>query len=242
VSTPRPHSGGITKVERPHRLDAAVSAQLRELIQDGALRPGQELRQEALARELNVSRTPLKNALRDLANEGLVTFDDNQTARVVSLTADEVVDLMEIRELIDGFVARKLAGHTLSSVFTSKMQEIVDQGERDAKLEDNVRRPYFRSNLEFHSRLLVETGHYEIPRLLPIIQRSSQLPYLQVWAALEPRVEESAAEHRGILDAILAGDQDRAEARAREHIRHAAEWAGRAQYRGSNATDAGSAT
>lgn len=216
----------MTAVERPRRLVTTVTDQLRDLILDGVLRPGEELRQERLARQLDVSRTPLKHALQELANEGLVTFSSGSTAYVISLTAKEASELMEVRELVDGMVARKLAGRSCSAEFESEARRLVDELEKSARPGNRPRSRYLHLNQDFHTALLMETGHYEIPRLLPVIRRSSQLPYLQDWAGHEMRIEVSAAEHRPILEAILAGDEDRAETLAREHVRRAARhWA-----------------
>lgn len=200
-------------------LATEVAAQIRSQILDGSLPPGTPLRQEQLANRLSVSRTPLKEALRLLEAEGLVTTASGATARVVQLTRAQAQEVWEVREYIDGLVARRLATQTLPDGFLAEADQLVELLETSA--QSCSRTSYLSYNLEFHSLLLTATGHHEVPRLLPTLRISAQVLYLQTWAHSSGRLKHSAYEHRAILQAINDRKPDQAEKLARAHIDNA---------------------
>src|SRR5438093_10908651 len=92
------------------RLVDEVTDRLRSLILDGTLPPGQPLLQISLSEQLGVSRTPLREALRVLENEGFVRISNgNNTLEVVELSPQEMVEMYELREVVDGLAARLAA-------------------------------------------------------------------------------------------------------------------------------------
>ncbi|MHB1595603.1 MAG: GntR family transcriptional regulator [Streptosporangiaceae bacterium] len=207
-------------VERPARLAQTVADRLRDLILDGAIPPGTALRQERMAAQLGVSRTPLKHALQQLAGEGLLTVNQSGAATVVSLSRQHAEDLLEFRELIDGFAARKLATTGLSAEAMAEATQLADA--MGHYVESGSRIGYLRSNGQFHSLLVLQTGNREAVRLLSAVRVSSQLPYLQDWSDKTGRLRDAVTEHHAVLAAIAQGDADRAERLAREHVRNAA--------------------
>jgi DNA-binding GntR family transcriptional regulator len=216
----------ITSVARPPDLAQIVEDQLRELILRGVLRPGTPLRQEDLARRLNVSRTPLKQAIAKLASEGLVSTSPSSRAEVVKIGPSEAVDLFEVRELIDGLVARRLAVMKCSPELLSGLETILERMDEAGKAEDSF--AFLRAHHDFHTSLLREIHHYAEPHLIPIVRLTSHAIYIQFHAdpALSFDRLAPAAQHRQILATIQSGDPDRAEVMARAHIARAKErWA-----------------
>lgn len=92
-------------------LAAQVTQQLREAIVDGRLKPGAPIRQEAVAREFGTSRIPVREALSQLENEGLVTIVPHSGARVATLNFDECLEIYKIRERIEPLAFAESVGH-----------------------------------------------------------------------------------------------------------------------------------
>ena len=90
---------------------AAATELIREAIVDGRLPPGQRLKEEELARELGISRTPVREALLILQTEGLVDAAPNRGAVVRSHDADDLEDLYQLRALLEGYAARRAAAN-----------------------------------------------------------------------------------------------------------------------------------
>src|SRR4029077_11389899 len=90
---------------------AAATELIREAILDGRLPPGHRLKEEELARELGISRTPVREALLVLQTEGLIDAAPNRGAVVRSHDSDDLEDLYQLRALLEGYVARRAAAH-----------------------------------------------------------------------------------------------------------------------------------
>lgn len=193
--------------------DAAVDA-LRERILDGTHPAGAPLRQEALAAELGVSRIPLREALRRLEAEGLVTLLPHRGAVVTPLAEGEVAELFELRALLEGDLARravpKLTGPDLAAlrVHALEFEEAVDAGDVGA---------WGDANRRFHLALYAPA---ERKRTLEIVTRlhdqSDRVLRLQL--VLTRGTARAVREHRGILAAAKARDAVRTGRLVRDHI------------------------
>src|SRR5207247_11200915 len=106
----------VTRVLPPNdtlvrNASVAATELIREAIIEGRLAPGQRLKEEELARELGISRTPVREALLMLQAEGLVDAAPNRGAVVRSHDADDLEDLYQLRALLEGYAARRAAAH-----------------------------------------------------------------------------------------------------------------------------------
>src|SRR4051794_28051850 len=118
----------IELLPRMPRLVDEVVSRLRDNIIDGTIPAGSRLPQVALAEQLGVSRTPLREALRVLESEGLLrTADNNRTVEVVQVTPDDLRDMYELREVIDGLAARLAAGKGLSPADTQRAEYLLTE-------------------------------------------------------------------------------------------------------------------
>jgi DNA-binding GntR family transcriptional regulator len=203
----------------PQRLDVEsvvdrVYAVLRARILAGELEPGRRLRQEALAEQLGVSRTPLREALRRLSSEGLVEIRPHHGAAVAPFSADDMAAAFMARLLLEPPAAR-LAAEARQPTDLARMREaIAAHRRRGASIEE-----LFGANRAFHVAVTGASGN-------PFLLRFAE----QMWAAAlgfpiysrqaEPaaRVLADAAEHEQIADAVEAGDGDAAEALMHAHI------------------------
>ncbi|HUY55781.1 MAG TPA: GntR family transcriptional regulator [Candidatus Nanopelagicaceae bacterium] len=219
LSPPEPSPDtGPTLIERPSRLAAAVVDQLRTLIFQGQFPPGTILRQEDLAGRLGVSRTPLREALRLLEAEGLLESTASGASQVVDLTGPAAEEAMEVREVIDGLVARLAARRGLAQVQFEQLERLLDDMDRANSAGD--KKAYLAANASFHLSLLRGLDHRWLDQFIPLVRVSSQATYLHLQSQTD-RLLLSATEHRDILAAIVAHQADLAERRARAHVRNA---------------------
>jgi DNA-binding GntR family transcriptional regulator len=202
-------SGPIRPVERPVPLRQSVYEALVELVVEGRLRPGQHLVETELARQLGVSRQPVREALHRLEAEGWVDLRPNQGAFVHVPTDEEVDQLLDVRELLEVETAR-LAAATGGHV--ARLRLICHEGEAAVEAGDTGR--FVAVNTEFHAELARMAGNAVLAELAEIVGRRVRWYYRQVAPV---RGHESCAEHRDMVEAIEAGDAERASAIARKH-------------------------
>jgi len=210
------------------RLATQVVDGLRNMVLSGRLPPGTKLIQEQVALELGVSRTPLREAIRVLVNEGLLTsISSSGSVRVIDPSAREVEQLYQIREVIDGLAARLCAGRDLPSEITERLKESVERLARASKPFDL--NAFVAAHADFHVEILRSCGNDWLMQMEPLVRMTAQMLFRQ-FASSGERMKKSIQEHRAILKTILSGDQNEAERLAREHISAAsAYWVPRMQ-------------
>jgi DNA-binding GntR family transcriptional regulator len=207
----------LRAVRRP-RLQEGIVDQLRRLILDGALAAGTVLRQEHLARRLQVSRMPLREALIVLEREGLVRIGPSGAASVVSLGAREAREIMDIREMVDGLAARLLAERGIPPALDRELEGLA---RRMRVMATKDKHAYLTANVDFHVKIVEATGHGRLQQMIPLVRMSSEVVYITMQNQ-GARLRRSATEHSAVLAAIRSGDGDAAERLARAHVRAAA--------------------
>lgn len=189
---------------------------LRELILSGELQPGAVLPQSALAREIGISTTPLREALRRLKQEGLVDLDAHRDARVRPLDAAEARDLLELRAGLDPLAAA-LAAERRTEAELGEIREALDGLEAlsrhpsTAQLQSH-HRFHAAVHRASHNTLLVET----LDGLWGKTDRYRRHG-LETGRSDEER-ETRATEHRQLFDAVRDGDADTAAELMRRHV------------------------
>jgi DNA-binding GntR family transcriptional regulator len=195
-------------------LRQQVADHLREEILSARLAPGSELGEVALARSLGISRGPLREALGQLAAEGLVTIVPRRGAVVKRLTRQEFIDAYEVREALES-LAIKLAVPRLSVADKAELHRMCDQMERAGTNNDPDR--FFELNRQFHARLVRASGNSKLEEVhSQLVAQMGRL--MQQSLQLRGGIEQSVAEHRAILDAVDADDPERAARLLEEHI------------------------
>lgn len=206
-------------IPRSPRLMEVIADQLRAQILEGQIPPGTVLRQEQVAQQLGVSRTPLREALLMLEQDGLLTFSPSGVATVVLIDAQDAREIMDIREMVDGMVASILAVKGIPPAARQQLNQLVDEMMAANLAADKHR--YLVANARFHLTLLEATEHKRLRAFVPLVRMSAQAVYVHLQAQTE-RLVQSAGEHAAILTAIDGGDSELAERVARSHVRHAA--------------------
>jgi DNA-binding GntR family transcriptional regulator len=201
----------IRPVQRAAPLRQAVYESMVELVVSGRLNPGEHLVETDLARQLGVSRQPVREALHRLQAEGWVDLRPNQGAFVHEPTDNEVDQLLDARELLEMETAR-LAARSADAEAAARLRAICHEGEAAVKAGDTE--VFITANNRFHAALAEVAGNAVLAELSAIVGRRMRW-YYRLAAPL--RGETSCAEHLELIDAIAAGDEKRAAKAARQH-------------------------
>lgn len=197
------------------RLLDEVAEALRERIYKGDYAPGTILRQEHIATEFGISRTPLREALRVLERDGLVVHQAGKGARVASADLPRLLDAYALREVIDG-VAARFAAERATSETIDTLQRLIE--EQAATVDPWDPKAYTQSNVDFHMAIMDASGNSSLHAFIPLLRMTSQV-FAPAFSLSTDRAPHAVSEHRLILDAIAARDGDAAENLARSHIR-----------------------
>jgi DNA-binding GntR family transcriptional regulator len=199
-----------------------IYQELKEAILSGKIAPSTVLSQNELARQYDVSRSPVRDALRLLEQEGLVQLVPKVGALVKADDFSDAVDVTEIRSILEGYVARRLA-HSVTYEDVKELKNSLDMVRKAVEAQD-IEAFYHRERTH-HDKLVAMAGNKRLVRVL-----ESLVDHLcnRAYSAYVRRSPESARvmyeEHLAILGAIEEGDGSRAEAVMRKHIQrmHAA--------------------
>jgi DNA-binding GntR family transcriptional regulator len=201
----------IRPLERPVPLRQSVYDALVDLVVEGRLRPGQHLVETELARQLGVSRQPVREALHRLEAEGWVDLRPNQGAFVHVPTDQEVDELLDVRELLEMETAR-LAAKVATTGQLDRLRETCREGQAAVEAGDTLR--FVAVNNRFHAELARTAGNTVLAELAEIVGRRVRW-YYRLVAPL--RGHESCAEHLDMVAALEAGDGQLASLIARKH-------------------------
>jgi DNA-binding GntR family transcriptional regulator len=203
-------------VRPPLARNASLAATevIREAIMDGRLGPGQRLKEEELARELGISRTPVREALLILQTEGLVEAAPNRGATVRSYQIEDLEDMYHLRALLEGYGARR-AAQRATPRDVARLRKSCERFDRIG-VEGDLRE-LVKENLLFHSSILDIAGS---DRLAQMVRNVIELPLVYksyIWYS--PDQKRSSAEyHRQIVTALADRDAERAELLMKKHI------------------------
>ena len=204
----------LTDIARPLQGQSAYE-RLREEIRSGLLRPGARLTETDLAERLSISRTPVREAIRRLEAEGLVDHQPRTGAVVRQLDYPEIMELYEMRTVLEGTAAR-LAARAASPMELEELRSIND----DLAGATGDGAAMARLNRQFHARLLDAARNRFLVRSMASIE-STMLILGPTSMAAEGRAEEAVAEHATVLEALEARDGATAEIRMRAHMERA---------------------
>ncbi len=191
-----------------------VAERLRARIFSHELESGAWIDEQALAGEYGISRTPLREALKVLASEGLVTLKPRRGCYVTELSEEDLDEIFPLMALLEGRCAFE-ATLKATAADLKRLQAVHAQLEAHGAAGDSDR--FFETNQEFHRVLQRLAGNrwlnamVEDMRKVMMLRRRDSL-------RLEGRIVESLAEHRAVMDAIVARDAEAAEQRMRAHL------------------------
>jgi len=189
---------------------------LRAGILDGSLEPGSVLRQEQIARRFAASRVPVREAMGRLEGDGLLISRPRRGYAVHSLRQNEIVEIFELRVVIEEHAAR-IAAIARTDDDIDVVTGLVERMETVARQGGNYGSDWARLNRDFHLRLVASSRRQ---RLLGTVEtlRDSVEAYVRAEMGITGDVESALLEHREILEAFRAGDADGLARLSRQHI------------------------
>ncbi len=187
-------------------LTERVVGFLEKLIIEGTLKPRERLIESDLSHALGISRPPIREALRALEREELVTFSHRRGVRVTEINEKDIQDVYLIRATLES-LAVKLATEKLMKENLLKLEAIYKQMSQAAKKRDLS--SYFRFNQEFHKKILESAGNEKLAKILQNLGK--QTLRFRFFALSTPgRLEQSQKNHRLLLNALKARNAERA--------------------------------
>ena len=188
---------------------------LRDKILNEEYVPGQKLNEVTLANELEISRTPIREALKQLELEGLVRSVPNKGVRVLGFSARDIDDMFEIRIALEG-LAIELAIERMDEQHLKRIKDVFEMMEYYTLKEDHEK--ISSLNIEYHDAIYQSTCSQYFAQLLKDINYYVSVTSRHSISQPE-RLDTALEEHKEILKAILAKDKKRAREMIRRHIR-----------------------
>jgi DNA-binding GntR family transcriptional regulator len=190
---------------------------LRAAVISGQLKANQVYSAPILAEQFGVSPTPVREAMIQLAHDGLMESVRNKGFRVRQPSDEELDELAELRMLIEVPTVRRIAEMGVADEMLSELRELARSIERAATDNDVI--AHVALDLDYHCTLLALAGNKQLVELVRSFKTRSRITGLPDLAG-DGRLVHSAHEHTEILDMIAAGDADGAERLMRKHIGH----------------------
>ncbi len=200
-------------LRRTQSLTAIVRAELERMILTGELQAGARLNEQSLASRLGVSRGPVREATRALERSGLVTAIVNQGVFVRQIGTEEAAEIYDVRAVVFGFACHRLAMRLTEGQrdalrgFVAEMNEAIERGDNAA---------YYQLNLRFHDAILDFADHQRAKQTYEVLIKETHLTR-QGSLDSPDRMRESNDEHEVLVQALAAGDAERARRLAEEH-------------------------
>lgn len=201
------------QIERGQPIAPQVYAALRQRIVDNRLPPGASLSESVLSARLAVSRTPLRAALQQLANEGLIQTWPQVGSVVAPLAADRLEEAVLMRSALEEATVRRLAE---KGVAASAFEECLAAQERPAARDDYA--AFFREDEAFHERLAQLAGMPNAWRIVHSIKGHVDRQRFRMMSGIRMRSMRAFEDHRTIVARIVAGDADGAVLAMRAHV------------------------
>ncbi len=215
-----PNLPAAPELTNHRQLRNVVADRLRTAILEGFYKPGQWLRQEKLAQELGVSQMPVREALKELATEGLIEHVPYRGVRVIAFSPDDVGDLYAHRAFLEGRAAHA-AAENISAEELEELKRL--QTEMESHFAPESLGIYRELNRRFHQAIFIASKRDYLIRSL--MQMWETFPTMLIGnfavTAAQPipnRDNPDTAEHRAIIAALESGNGPQAEAAMREHI------------------------
>jgi DNA-binding GntR family transcriptional regulator len=206
--------GTAQKLPERVALHELARDRLRTLIVRGELAPGVALQETQLSEELGISRTPLREALKLLAAEGLLELRSNRSAQIAPLRQSEIAEIFEVISAIEGIAARLAASRITNQELRrlTLLQQRMEAHHDNGKLED-----YFKINQEIHG-FIVACAKNGVLRSThdTLLARAERARYFAL--SSRTRWDDSVREHRQVLKALKARDAEAASRALTQHV------------------------
>ncbi len=200
-----------------------VYENLKKKIITNALKPGEPLVESALSAELNTSKTPIREALQQLEKEAFIENVPGKGAFVSRISVEEVLEVFEIREILECAVIRRVAAKAeLNVAGAETVRRRFESSEADGS---KTPRSSFKSGDQIHTFVFEAFGNMRLLEYYRRLQDHIERMRLHFFSQFRPeRAEQSASEHLEIVNALIARDPERAENAMRTHLRNSTDY------------------
>ena len=198
-----------------HRpLREIVYEELKRQILVGEIAPGTRMMEVELADVMGVSRTPVREAIRKLEKEGLVSIEPRKGAYASNVSIKDMVDVLEVRQGLEGMAAAMASG----KITESQKKELLSIIEKyKAAVEAANVEEIIRYDEEFHSMIIAISGNKTLMQVFSTVQELA-LRFRYIYYDDFNRYESMPKEHQHIEEAIITGDAEKAQVAAEEHV------------------------
>jgi DNA-binding GntR family transcriptional regulator len=189
---------------------------LKTSIMDGRVKPGAHLREEHLAEEYGVSRTPIRQAIRQLADEGLVEIGENKRSHVMDVSPAQLEQMFDVQALLESYSAG-LAAARMTDEMLDRIRAAQDQLEanyRAQKSEDD--RMYLEDNSRFHRAIHACNGNPKLFHIVDKVVDTSYAVFIKIGRVTES--ETAIDYHHRIISALETRDSEMAQLYMRTHV------------------------
>jgi len=193
-------------------LKDRVAATLRKAILYGGIKPGQQLKQENIASQLGISRMPVREALTQLENEGLIKNIPYKGCTVCTFTAEDIKEIYQVRKVLEGY-ATELATLNMTAADIAKLEDLMAQLKQC--IDDDDIDSYAAWDQQFHNTIFEKAANKRLYQIIQNIWKSFPM-YLAY--SIPQRIRRSYEEQSRILDAIRSGDSGKAAQLASQQI------------------------
>jgi DNA-binding GntR family transcriptional regulator len=207
----------LLKIEGYDLLSKKVYRILKKEIIKGSFEPGDKILEGKIAEQMGISKTPVREAIRELAAEGFVILSPNQGVVVRSVSAKDIREVLQIRSVLEGLAAR-LATYVITE---KKIEELENYNKKMEKLENKIDVfAYSEVDVKFHESIANICENKQLIKIRKNI--SSQSLRCRISSLRIPgRLQKTTKEHWNIIEAIKAKDPERADRMGRKHIENA---------------------
>lgn len=204
------------KVDSYQPLRDVIFETLRKAIVSGEIKPGERLMEVSLAGQMGVSRTPVREAIRRLEAEGLVTMTPRKGTHVSELSVKDIIDVLEVRGVLDklatGLAAKRITLNQIRALEAIHRQYVANV--EKCNIEGAIRK-----DVDFHDVIYAASGN---PKLITVVSslREQVYRFRVIYMSEETIAENVRNEHEQILEALRNGQDKLASELAGEHIKN----------------------
>lgn len=178
----------------------------------GRYRPGERLLPEGIATEIGTSRMPVREALRRLAAEGLVTIRPNRGVTVSALNVADMREVFEMRAVLEGLAIR-LALPNMTPATIRQLEDMLDRIDDRSEIQPD----WTTAHRQFHETLCARSASPRLMRQLASLHALME-PHMRLWVMHKDRPQSARADHQDLIDAMRGGDAQACEAVMRAHV------------------------
>lgn len=206
----------------PQSLVDMITRQLEAAIISGELAPGDRISEQALAKNLGVSRGPLREAISRLEGRRLIERKPNFGARIASLSREDLNEILIVREALEGMAAR-LAAQRMNDTDLAALRRLLGEHGRLEGVRTGSGYLQEGADFDFHHRIIMASGNQRLINMLCGELYDLLRIYRYKSSTLNRRASDAYGEHVDIVEALEARDAAAAEAAMRRHLRNARE-------------------